>query len=675
MNDIVVRANFASSRLCVLASTLALLLSSPNGSHAGDPPACSGVVIETGQGSQLDAGYAGKLSTALATGGATSWDVLKRCSTGDQAACNSDDDCAQGDCVATCDCVADASCELAGPVHERRCFTTFTECTTNADCPDTVACVHMYGPPLPVAAGGVPFCLATSFDGAGSGAFDSATGEASLALNLRQRVFLGDQLARPCPRCGPPDQEPQVGDMFTCEGGQFPGATCMVEGVTPFFGGTSSSCPPTPGNNITPTAMIIRLDELTTGEIERTAKLPCSSFPFTGNPLSVGSNPKCLDDAGPSGAVCASNADCTRCSGDSTVKCTSNGDCTGKGTCGQWPDQPVTCGHWCHCGFCNNDGNLPCMGDDQCPDGQTCVKGTGAGTATNAGQAKANDCTQDFSVCGSQESERCKNTKNGSCSLQPYRTCESDEHCQLNGAGTCIIAGRQCFEPRISRSGEPSPVGKYCAFEDKACASNADCATQSGDFCIADASRPQMVAMFCVRPSTSSFSNSIVGVTGPATLSIPSFVKVCRCEGSEPGCEDVCASTPTSTTTTTTTTSTTTTSSTTTTTSSTTTTTLKQQVCGNGTVESPEDCDDGNTTWTNGEHCTAQCEAVDCGDTNDSSSISTTDAQFALRAAVGSVTCAVKVCDVNMSGGVNTTDALLLLRKGVGQAVTLNCPQ
>jgi cysteine-rich repeat protein len=102
---------------------------------------------------------------------------------------------------------------------------------------------------------------------------------------------------------------------------------------------------------------------------------------------------------------------------------------------------------------------------------------------------------------------------------------------------------------------------------------------------------------------------------------------------------------------------------------------MKPAVCGNGTLESPEACDDGNTDWTTGEHCTAQCETVDCGDPNDSGTITTSDAQFALRASVGSSTCSPKVCDANANGSVTTSDAQLVLRKAVSQPVTLACPQ
>jgi hypothetical protein len=51
------------------------------------------------------------------------------------------------------------------------------------------------------------------------------------------------------------------------------------------------------------------------------------------------------------------------------------------------------------------------------------------------------------------------------------------------------------------------------------------------------------------------------------------------------------------------------------------------------------------------------------------------DAQFALRAAVQSITCSNCQCDTNNSGSVSAVDALLILKFAVGQAnVTLDCP-
>jgi cysteine-rich repeat protein len=100
------------------------------------------------------------------------------------------------------------------------------------------------------------------------------------------------------------------------------------------------------------------------------------------------------------------------------------------------------------------------------------------------------------------------------------------------------------------------------------------------------------------------------------------------------------------------------------------------QECGNGTVEDPETCDDGDTDFTPGDFCSADCDDFACGVPTSSTATvpKTSDALFVLRAAVGSVSCSFEVCDVNDSQSINTTDALAVLRRAVGQNVILDCP-
>ncbi len=101
------------------------------------------------------------------------------------------------------------------------------------------------------------------------------------------------------------------------------------------------------------------------------------------------------------------------------------------------------------------------------------------------------------------------------------------------------------------------------------------------------------------------------------------------------------------------------------------------QVCGNAVVEAPEECDDGDTEFANGEACDADCNLVPCGKpTNSTGELpKASDALFTLKVAVNSATCALSVCDVNNSGGVTATDALITLKKAVSSPVTLNCPR
>ncbi|MBI5504634.1 MAG: PD40 domain-containing protein [Deltaproteobacteria bacterium] len=54
--------------------------------------------------------------------------------------------------------------------------------------------------------------------------------------------------------------------------------------------------------------------------------------------------------------------------------------------------------------------------------------------------------------------------------------------------------------------------------------------------------------------------------------------------------------------------------------------------------------------------------------------ITASDALFALKAAVGSVTCELCVCDVNDSSNITASDALAILRDAVGLPIDLQCP-
>jgi hypothetical protein len=466
--------------------------------------------------------------------------MKRTCSTTTSVECLRDADCPVTEtCVATCNCNDDVSCELSGPVHEKHCASYLDPCTTNADCEDGVACKHLLGPPTPLSSGGTPICVTNFFESPLAGSFDSNTGEVHLSTLVRSRVYLGLTLYKPCPRCGAPDQDPEIGDEFTCDGGPRNGDSCIVHAVTSDFGGTSFDCPTPPIGDFSPFEIVNQLDEITTGTTTKQAGLPCKGFGFQGNPTVPGSNPKCLDRYTSGDPVCTSNTDCLRCSADIATDCASNDDCTGKGYCAEAPDQPVTCGFWCHCGFCNDDPNLPCFQTSDCPEGKKCQMGTGSGTQRNSPQARPNDCSSDKFICGGTSDGECATTETGTCSDQPYRGCEVDVECENFNAGFCNFEARPCFESRISRTGTASPLGAYCAFENKTCTSNDDC-TQPQDFCAADAARSELVALFCAPAHTNSAINSAGGLTGPAALRLDSFMQICRCGDGKIGCEEEC---------------------------------------------------------------------------------------------------------------------------------------
>jgi hypothetical protein len=530
-----------------------------------DKKPCTSAQFESRTGSDLDSGFTGIAHNSdIILGASINFRTMRRCS-GSQAECTKTSDCPNGQtCDATCDCNNDTSCEITGPTGDKRCLTTLTKCSTNAECPSGVACVSVFGPPLPLSSGGTPVCVVSVFNGPLTGTADSATGEALTSSNLRSRVFLGISIDKPCPVCGTPAQNPKIGDVFTCTGGtgdQNPNLNkaCTVNGYSPVFGGTSFDCPPSLQGAISGEGLAIRFTEVTTGTTTRTAKLPCGGITFRSNPLRAPTNPgKCLDN----NSACTSNADCKRCTLDSSILCTSNAQCTGNGACAEAPDQPVTCGYWCSCGFCDDNPSLPCFENGDCPNGQTCIAGTGQDNTQNQPQKAPNDCSKDKFVCGQFEKELCATTEKGSCSLQPYRTCTAgSQTCQNNNAGTCVIENTPCFESRITRTGDPSPLGTYCSEgEGNSCTTNSDCKRCSLDStitcatnaqctgkgtcgdtaCVSDASRPETVALFCVPATSSGGINSVGGITGPGAIRLNGFLKVCRCGDGVIGCDETC---------------------------------------------------------------------------------------------------------------------------------------
>jgi uncharacterized delta-60 repeat protein len=88
------------------------------------------------------------------------------------------------------------------------------------------------------------------------------------------------------------------------------------------------------------------------------------------------------------------------------------------------------------------------------------------------------------------------------------------------------------------------------------------------------------------------------------------------------------------------------------------------------------------TTTSTTSSTTTTLPASACGDpvgfsiveSGSSAVVTSSDALFVLRAAVGSETCELCVCDVDDSSVVAASDALLTLKVAVGQPVTLTCP-
>jgi hypothetical protein len=520
-------------------------------------PPCSSAKVFAVAGSDLDSGYNGLGHNAeIVEGASIALRIARRCSN-DSNLCESDADCGAGCCNLTCDCDGpDTECEITGPTHERRCLRSLEPCDTEADCPPQQACEHFFGPPLPLSAAGTPVCVTTVFrsDVTGTttpppaltGTADLSTGETEVSASLRSRVHLGELGTQPCPRCGQLSQDPDVGDVFTCERGPNNGQPCTVNAVSPDFGGVSFDCPPDAADNVSGFGLAIIFDNVTTGTVAKQTGVACAppldaQHPSSGNPL------LCLDDF----SACTTNADCSRCSNNLQTPCDTNADCSDGGTCAVAPDQPVTCGIFCHCGYCDNDPDQPCFSDADCSDGGTCA----AGELPVLTQGQPNAC--DTLLCGEKAQDECCPSSDatcinggtpliGECSLASFRLCNSNADCSGTNSGTCVFGPRPCFDLRIRRTGTPDPLDRLCCntagdgppiCTATECDTNADCS--GGNECI-DAASPVSAGLFCIPPTANDGINSAGGIPGPGAISLRSLIEVCRCGDGKIGCDEQC---------------------------------------------------------------------------------------------------------------------------------------
>lgn len=481
-------------------------------------PGCTSMQLILTPSGDVDHGWKGTgHNSDTIVGASVGFDVQRRCST-DDLPCTTDDDCScGGTCRATCDCnqsSGDTECEIVGPTDPTRCVADMSVlCNSNDDCSGAGGeCAPYLGPPLPLAASGVPICVVTYFQEQLTGTADYVTGAVVGAALLRSRVYLGINLDTPCPRCGA-SSGLNVGDTATCEGGRNNGLACTVEAISPDFDGVSSDCPPDPTASVAGQGLSIRAREITTGTVSQTANRVCGS-PFDGFHPSSGTA-ACLDDF----SACSSNVDC--------------------------PDS--VCGVYCHCGFCDHgdgvDPSEPCFDDIDC-NGGTCSSNPGDILES---QENANACQS--LICGEVNPDECCVAGEEGCSAptgmigecnETPASCSNDGQCVVGGNGdTCILSATSCFETTITRSGTASPLGSYCVDDPltAACTSNADCAAGA---CVPDTAEPRLAALYCIPAVGSSAINSAAGWPGPAAIELQSAVIVCRCGDAVIGCNEDC---------------------------------------------------------------------------------------------------------------------------------------
>jgi cysteine-rich repeat protein len=524
-------------------------------------------------------------------------------------------------------------------------------------------------------------CAFSTFASPITGTVDTATGDARLSFQL---TWYGGWDT--CSSCGTPENSPQIGDTFLCEQG---GSPCTVDSVTS-YGGFSFDCAP----NIAFGSLgyrTVQVNELTTGTVTRVAELPCAS------PVEK----TCSDLPTYGSPACSTNADCKRCTLDSSTACFSDAECNGNGFCAEAPEQPVTCGKLCHCGFCDGNYNLPCFGSIDCRNGQTCEPS--ADISFFQSQGRPNACTADNWDCGDPGAEQCATTTAAFCSEDRSWPCSTNTSiCEDNDRGICTVEPLPCFGNHVTRTGD----------------------AMAGDDGIL---HPVMVALYC-DVGIGGTTDSNAGITGPVAVRWKTNIKPCSCTATvEEDCEDVCS---------------------------------HVEHCGDGKVQPNEDCDgtkccEKNCTFKSSaaacrpssnacdiaEFCTGasstcgtdirlangiacddgaacsvsdtcvagvclgttitcgngtfdpQCEQCDdgndiggdgcskfcqveplCGDATRDGKVMTSDAHRILQRAVGlNVSCHPALCDVNGSGAIGTIDALLVLRAAVGLPANLAC--
>ncbi len=307
-------------------------------------------------------------------------------------------------------------CSLSGPVtngagpalNNRRCRGDDTgangswiQCTTDGECPGTGnGCTYFFGPPQPLAVGGVPLCVTHEMFGPLSGSIDADTGAVAMSLPLRTTLNLGVTLDDPCPRCV----------AGTCSGGERNGEACTVNGSSAVFGeDVSLDCPPTAETVLD--GHIVAAVPLTTGTLTRTlsaASPDCTAPGYMGF--------KCM---------------CDTCDDAAATPCTSDADCSPGGICGGL-----------RCVGTGGNAGTPCVTSMDCTSSDGCDR--------PGWHTQMNPCSDGICVANtppdndSVDEGRCHTGPDDHvCSVTTYRGCASAMDCPPGEA--CVTQRRQCF--------------------------------------------------------------------------------------------------------------------------------------------------------------------------------------------------------------------------------------
>ncbi|HXC52415.1 MAG TPA: hypothetical protein VN634_16150 [Candidatus Limnocylindrales bacterium] len=412
------------------------------------------------------------------------------CSNEHLTACGANSDCAEptakcqsqkcsNDKTHTCSTNTDCQVGVCNP-QRLHCSTQGSSefCTTNEDCfihgtcTGHGDCACYTGAPLPISAGGVPFCVLTRFANPVVGTVDVDEGSVALTENLRMLVFLGQSgSGNSCPTCGglcSTNADAVCNRDLDC-----PGGTCTH--LDPISGDGQRGGVCTAGQNI---------------------KLPCdvtaanTTFPaFIDGPNGGGYSLDCFPSAGKNATGTGLLIDLTQTTGTSTL--------TAHVPCGQVDAL-------CPCLICNGNRteDVPCNTDQYCAD-------LGFGTCSSSGSG------------GFPEPNVCENS---ACSALPDGTGECttgpdeffcDDLVRANGKGivpcdpTRVVDERGCGKP----SDGVFYYGNCTLSQRRLCLPDPIVATGE-----VDPQHPVLASTACMPPTSGAGKNAVLGIPGPLRL-------------------------------------------------------------------------------------------------------------------------------------------------------------
>jgi len=132
----------------------------------------------------------------------------------------------------------------------------------------------IFGAPIPLSTGGVPACVVSRLRAALAGSVDPATGCGELRIALTSTVYLGGDVALPCPRCVGDGGANDGRKAGRCDTGPSAGKDCDANAASALFGPTSNDCLPSPASAVG--TLAIDLAPLTTGSVRLAAERRCA---------------------------------------------------------------------------------------------------------------------------------------------------------------------------------------------------------------------------------------------------------------------------------------------------------------------------------------------------------------------------------------------------------------